>query len=224
ELTNAYHGALCNRPYETKMNSVKYIGYTISLISRPDIRYVDILNNINFAGSTINLVQTISNNCLVSSNNQLLGRSGHLVQQNDRDRGSRRNHNQRYDLSKILIPQSDFNFEMSNAKCNKKDLAKKVKITPNHNLKDENCVDGIEFGPEEEDDDAIGMTRTQKLFMAEQKQKQPEEKHLNLEAFEQFSIDSERYYSDYRNCCKSWGKYCGGCEIREGYSNRYIGE
>ncbi|CAG8509800.1 8935_t:CDS:2 [Racocetra fulgida] len=177
--------------------------------------------------------------------------SGHLVQQNGRDRGSRRNHDRRYDLSRILVPQSDFNFETSNAKCNKKDLAKKVKITPNYDLKDENCVDGIEFGPEEEDDDGLmplaktyNMAKSffdnisceikerlerqgpsgRELSMAEQKQKQPEEKHLNLEAFEQFSIDSERYYSDYRNCCKSRCKYCGGCEIREGYSNRYIGE
>ncbi|CAG8595087.1 1254_t:CDS:2, partial [Racocetra persica] len=46
---------------------------------------------------------------------------------------------------RISVAQSDFNFEISNAKCNKKDLAKEVSITPNHDLKNESCVDSIQF-------------------------------------------------------------------------------
>ncbi|CAG8531917.1 11029_t:CDS:2 [Racocetra fulgida] len=53
----------------------------------------------------------------------------------------------------IFVSQSDFNLETSNVKCNKKDLAKEVNITPNYDFKDENCVDSIEFGPEEKEDD-----------------------------------------------------------------------
>ncbi|CAG8532599.1 11452_t:CDS:2 [Dentiscutata heterogama] len=133
------------------MNNVKYVGYSkINLIPRSDVRYVGILNNINFAGSTIPLKQVMSNNRLVPNNNPSPRRGGHLIQQNRIVHGNRRSYNQSYDCNRI---QSKFDFEPSNAKSNKDDFVKEVvKITPNHNLQDENYVDSIELGPEEEDD------------------------------------------------------------------------
>ncbi|CAG8767193.1 25049_t:CDS:1, partial [Racocetra persica] len=61
----------------------------------------------------------------------------------------RRNYDQSYNCSRISVVQSDFNFETSNAKCNKKNLVKEVSITSNHDLKDKSCIDGIEFDPKE---------------------------------------------------------------------------
>ncbi|CAG8740591.1 14268_t:CDS:2, partial [Dentiscutata heterogama] len=135
----------------TKMNNVKYVGYNkINLIPRSDVRYVGILNSVNFVGSTISLKQVMSNNCLVPNNNPLSKRGSYLIQQNHRVRGNRKNYNQSYDCNRI---QSKFDFELSNAKSNKDDLVKMVvKITPNHNLQDENFVDSTELGPEKKND------------------------------------------------------------------------
>lgn len=82
---------------------------------------------------------------------------GHLVQQNRRSRGSRRSYNQSYDRNRIPVPQSDFDFESSNAKFNKDEIVKEVvkKTTPNHdhNIKeDENTIDGE---VEDEDEEVL---------------------------------------------------------------------
>ncbi|CAG8449585.1 10213_t:CDS:2, partial [Scutellospora calospora] len=106
-----------------------------------------------------------------------------------------------------------------------KDLVEEVKITPNHDFKDENCVDGIEFDPEEEDLVPLAKTYYDKvkssfdnisceikerleqqgpsgpeLSIAEQRQKQSEKRWLCLETFEQFLIDGGRYCGSYRSC------------------------
>ncbi|CAJ0767890.1 400_t:CDS:1, partial [Entrophospora sp. SA101] len=65
-----------------------------------------------------------NNNRSTSSNNKLPGMGGHLVQQNRRSRGSRRSYNQSYDRNRIPVPQSDFDFESSNAKFNKEEIVK----------------------------------------------------------------------------------------------------
>ncbi|CAG8552765.1 753_t:CDS:2 [Dentiscutata heterogama] len=141
------------------MNNVKYVGYNkINLIPRSDVRYVGILNSVNFVGSTISLKQVMSNNRLVLNNNPLPRRGSYLIQQNHRVRGNRRNYNQSYDCNRI---QSKFDFEPSNAKSNKDDLVKVVvKITPNHNLQDENFVDSTKLGPEKKDDVLILLAKT----------------------------------------------------------------
>jgi protein LSM14 len=79
---------------------------------------------------------------------------GHLLQQNRRGRGSRRSYNQNYDRNRIPVPQSDFDFESSNAKFNKEEIVKEVvkKIHPN-DLKEEEPVDG--HGEEEEEEDFL---------------------------------------------------------------------
>ncbi|CAG8518663.1 14316_t:CDS:2 [Acaulospora colombiana] len=102
--------------------------------------------------------QTASNNrSTLSSSNRLPGMGGHLVQPNRRGRGSRRSYSQNYDRSRITVPQSDFDFELSNAKFNKDELVKEVvkKIVPNHEVKEENEVYGIVPGPEEEEEDIL---------------------------------------------------------------------
>ncbi|CAG8540027.1 1511_t:CDS:2 [Racocetra fulgida] len=194
----------------------------------------------------VNGERVMGNNRSVSSNNRLPGMGGHLVQQNRRGRGSRRNYNQSYDRNRIPVPQSDFDFESSNAKFNKDELVKEVvkKIIPNHDLKEENCADGLELGPEEEEEEvlippaetyydkaksffdniscetkerleqqgpdgrlafflkkiyskhiyafdnyAYLLIVNRGLSVAERRQKQSEERRLNLETFGQVSID-----------------------------------
>ncbi|CAG8813816.1 3713_t:CDS:1, partial [Dentiscutata erythropus] len=64
------------------------------------------------------------------------------------------------------VLQSGFNFELlSNAKLNKDDLIKKVKkIIPNYYLK-ENCAEGIEHGPEVEEEDVLRIyNKAKSLF------------------------------------------------------------
>ncbi|CAG8737517.1 9794_t:CDS:2, partial [Ambispora leptoticha] len=190
----------------------------------------------------VNGERVMGNNRSVSSNNRLPGMGGHLVQQNRRGRGSRRNYNQSYDRNRIPVPQSDFDFESSNAKFNKDELVKEVvkKIIPNHDLKEENCADGLELGPEEEEEevlippaetyydkaksffDNISCETKERLeqqgpdgrglSVAERRQKQSEERRLNLETFGQVSIDGGRYRGGYRSrgYRGSRGGYRGG--------------
>ncbi|CAG8598104.1 15543_t:CDS:2 [Dentiscutata erythropus] len=199
--------------------------------------------------------QVMGNNRSFPSNNRLPGMGGHLVQPARRGRGNRRNYNQSYDRNRIPVPQSDFDFESSNAKFNKDELVKEVvkKIIPNHDLKEENCADGIELGPEEEEDDVVippaesyydkaksffdnisceTKERMEQqgpdgrgLSVAERRQKQSEERRLNLETFGQVSIDGGRYRGGYRSRGYRGGRggYRGGRGIRGGYSNNYRG-
>jgi protein LSM14 len=95
----------------------------------------------------------VNNNARSSapSNNRLPGMGGHLLQQNRRSRGSRRSYNQSYDRNRIPVPQSDFDFESSNAKFNKEEIVKEVvKKTHPHDQKEEEPVDGHEEDEEED--------------------------------------------------------------------------
>ncbi|CAG8565452.1 18639_t:CDS:2 [Acaulospora morrowiae] len=202
--------------------------------------------------------QASSNNRSTVSSNRLPGMGGHLVQSGRRGRGSRRSYSQSYDRSRITVPQSDFDFESSNAKFNKDELVKEVvkKIVPNHEVKEENEVEGIALGPEEEEEDILippsetyynkaksffdniscetkerleqqGPDGRRVLSVAERRQKQSEERRLNLETFGQVSIDGGRYRGGGRRGYRgSRGGYRGGRGnngYRGGYSNNYRG-
>ncbi|RHZ64620.1 hypothetical protein Glove_321g32 [Diversispora epigaea] len=202
----------------------------------------------------------VNNNRSTPSNNRLPGMGGHLVQQNRRARGGRRNFNPNYDRNRIPVPQSDFDFESSNAKFNKDELVKEVvkKIVPNHELKDDESADNITIGLEEEEEDILippaesyydkaksffdniscetkerleqqGPDGRRGLSVAERRQKQSEERRLNLETFGQVSIDGGRYRGGYRSRGYRGGGrggYRGGrgnSGYRGGYSNNYRG-
>ncbi|CAH1767465.1 6179_t:CDS:10 [Entrophospora sp. SA101] len=126
-----------------------------------------------------------NNNRSTSSNNKLPGMGGHLVQQNRRSRGSRRSYNQSYDRNRIPVPQSDFDFESSNAKFNKEEIVKEK----GWNNKDQ--------------------------MDAERRQKQSEERRLNLETFGQVSIDGGRYRGSYRGRGYRGGRGSNGNNISE---------
>ncbi|CAB4485040.1 hypothetical protein RhiirA5_376924 [Rhizophagus irregularis] len=203
---------------------------------------------------------TVNNHARPSapSNNRLPGMGGHLLQQNRRGgRGSRRSYNQNYDRNRIPVPQSDFDFESSNAKFNKEEIVKEVvkKIHPN-DQKEEEPVDGHE---EEEEEDILippaesyydrnksffdniscetkerleqqGPDGRRSLSVAERRQKQSEERRLNLETFGQVSIDGGRYRGSYRGrgYRGSRGGYrgsrgSGSGGYRGGYSNNFRG-
>ncbi|GBC04162.1 hypothetical protein RclHR1_05540015 [Rhizophagus clarus] len=194
-----------------------------------------------------------------NNNNRLPGMGGHLLQQNRRGgRGSRRSYNQNYDRNRIPVPQSDFDFESSNAKFNKEEIVKEVvkKIHPN-DQKEEEPVDG--HGEEEEEEDILippaesfydrnksffdniscetkerleqqGPDGRRGLSVAERRQKQSEERRLNLETFGQVSIDGGRYRGSYRGrgYRGSRGGYRGSrgggnSSYRGGYSNNFRG-
>ncbi|CAG8560490.1 10747_t:CDS:10 [Diversispora eburnea] len=202
----------------------------------------------------------VNNNRSTPSNNRLPGMGGHLVQQNRRARGGRRNFNPNYDRNRIPVPQSDFDFESSNAKFNKDELVKEVvkKIVPNHEIKDDESSDNNTLGLEEEEEDILippaesyydkaksffdniscetkerleqqGPDGRRGLSVAERRQKQSEERRLNLETFGQVSIDGGRYRGGYRSRGyrgSGRGGYRGGrgnSGYRGGYSNNYRG-
>lgn len=184
------------------------------------------------------------------SNNRLPGMGGHLLQQNRRGRGSRRSYNQNYDRNRIPVPQSDFDFESSNAKFNKEEIVKEViKKTHPHDQKEEEIIDG--HGEEEEEEDFLippaesyydrsksffdniscetkerleqqGPDGRRGLSVTERRQKQSEERRLNLETFGQVSIDGGRYRGGYRGrgYRGNRGGYRGG---RGGGSGNYRG-
>ncbi|CAI2166954.1 15269_t:CDS:2 [Funneliformis geosporum] len=148
--------------------------------------------------------QAVSNHTRSSapSNNRLPGMGGHLLQQNRRSRGNRRNYNQNYDRNRIPVPQSDFDFESSNAKFNKDEIVKEQQ----------------------------GPDGRRGLSVAERRQKQSEERRLNLETFGQVSIDGGRYRGGYRGrgYRGSRGGYRGGRGAgsggyRGGYTSSYRG-
>ncbi|CAG8471229.1 16669_t:CDS:2 [Funneliformis caledonium] len=197
--------------------------------------------------------QAVSNHTRSSapSNNRLPGMGGHLLQQNRRSRGNRRNYNQNYDRNRIPVPQSDFDFESSNAKFNKEEIVKEVvKKTHPHDQKEEEILDGQ--GEEEEEEDILippaesyydrsksffdniscetkerleqqGPDGRRSLSVAERRQKQSEERRLNLETFGQVSIDGGRYRGGYRGrgYRGSRGGYRGGRGASGGYRGGY---
>ncbi|CAG8559335.1 17871_t:CDS:2 [Rhizophagus irregularis] len=156
---------------------------------------------------------TVNNHARPSapSNNRLPGMGGHLLQQNRRGgRGSRRSYNQNYDRNRIPVPQSDFDFESSNAK--NKSFFDNISCETKERLEQQ------------------GPDGRRSLSVAERRQKQSEERRLNLETFGQVSIDGGRYRGSYRGrgYRGSRGGYrgsrgSGSGGYRGGYSNNFRG-
>ncbi|KAG9303904.1 hypothetical protein G9A89_005814 [Geosiphon pyriformis] len=162
-----------------------------------------------------------------TSNNRLPGMGGHLVQQNRRGRGGRRSYNQNYDRNRIPVPASDFDFESSNAKFNKDEIVKEVVKKVVHDVKEEESIETHGGTEDEEEEDVLippaetfynkaksffdniscetkerleqqGPDGRRGLSVAERRQKQSEERRLNLETFGQVSIDGGRYRGSHR--------------------------
>ncbi|CAG8462295.1 5147_t:CDS:2 [Paraglomus occultum] len=165
-----------------------------------------------------------------SNNNRLPGMGGHLLQQPRRGRGNRRNYGQNYDRNRVSVPTSDFDFESSNAKFNKEEIVKEV-VKKSHVSHD--GKDGKDRLEQQGPDGRRGLS------VAERRQKQSEERRLNLETFGQVSIDGGRYRGGYRSRGYrggggrggyrggrgggSGGGGGGGGGFRGGYSSNYRG-
>jgi protein LSM14 len=190
-------------------------------------------------GERPNNLHGSSNGRTAPHNNRLPGSGSHLVQQNRRGRGNRRNYNQNYERNRVNVPNIDFDFASSNAKFNKEEIVKEVvKKVHNEHKEDETVqLDGPSGTPEEdivipppqeyydrsksffdniscetkERLEQHGPDGRRNLSAQERRQKQSEERRLNMETFGQASIDGGRYRGGYRRGgYRSRGGYRGG--------------
>ncbi|KAF9930936.1 hypothetical protein FBU30_011045 [Linnemannia zychae] len=179
--------------------------------------------------------------------NRLPGMGGHLLHSNNNRRGGRGgrggSHTHMNSNRAPAVPNSDFDFETSNAKFHKDELAKEVGKTEEAEVVEEEEViipqaeefydksksffDNISCETKERmnKNDNQGYNR---LSMPERRAKQSEERQLNLETFGQTSVDQGRFRGGHRGGYR--GGYRGGQRGggsggygRGGYNNNNYG-
>ncbi|KAG0010679.1 hypothetical protein BGZ81_002610 [Podila clonocystis] len=169
--------------------------------------------------------------------NRLPGMGGHLLQSNNNRRGGRHRggaHGSMNNARAPAIPTSDFDFETSNAKFHKDELAKEVGKTEDHEEEEEEEVvipqaeefydrsksffDNISCETKERMNNAEARNQGgNRLSMPERRAKQSEERQLNLETFGQTSVDQGRFRGGYRGGRGGYRGQRGG--YRGGYNN-----
>ncbi|KAG0356784.1 hypothetical protein BG005_004260 [Podila minutissima] len=168
--------------------------------------------------------------------NRLPGMGGHLLQSNNNRRGGRHRggaHGSMNNARAPAIPASDFDFETSNAKFHKDELAKEVGKTEDHEEEEEEEVviphaeefydrsksffDNISCETKERMNNADARNQGgNRLSMPERRAKQSEERQLNLETFGQTSVDQGRFRGGYRGGRGGYRGQRGG--YRGGYN------
>ncbi|KAF8952745.1 hypothetical protein CPC16_000247 [Podila verticillata] len=168
--------------------------------------------------------------------NRLPGMGGHLLQSNNNRRGGRHRggaHGSMNNARAPAIPASDFDFETSNAKFHKDELAKEVGKTDDHEEEEEEEVvipqaeefydrsksffDNISCETKERMNNSDARNQGgNRLSMPERRAKQSEERQLNLETFGQTSVDQGRFRGGYRGGRGGYRGQRGG--YRGGYN------
>ncbi|GJJ70323.1 protein LSM14 [Entomortierella parvispora] len=176
---------------------------------------------------------------------RLPGMGGHLLNSNSNRRGGRGGrggaHGAMNSTRAPAVPTSDFDFETSNAKFHKDELAKEVGKTEEHAEEEEeeeiiipqaeefydrskSFFDNISCETKERMNKAEAQNQGgNRLSVPERRAKQSEERQLNLETFGQTSVDQGRFRGGYRGGYR--GNYRngprGGGGYRGGYSHHH---
>ncbi|KAG0053550.1 hypothetical protein BGZ83_000903 [Gryganskiella cystojenkinii] len=174
-------------------------------------------------------------------NSRLPGMGGHLLNSNNNRRGGRGGrggaHGAMNSTRAPAVPSSDFDFETSNAKFHKDELAKEVGKTEEHAEEEEeeeiiipqaeefydrskSFFDNISCETKERMNKADAQIQGgNRLSVPERRAKQSEERQLNLETFGQTSVDQGRFRGGYRGGYR--GNFRGGPRGGGGYRGGY---
>ncbi|KAF9913899.1 hypothetical protein BX616_009364 [Lobosporangium transversale] len=188
------------------------------------------------------------NNSVSNNSNRLPGMGGHLLHSNNNRRGGRGgrggSHGHGNNARAPAVPASDFDFETSNAKFHKDELAKEVVKAEEQQTeveeeevviipqaeefydKSKSFFDNISCETKERMS-KTDQSQGNRLSAPERRAKQSEERQLNLETFGQTSVDQGRFRGGYRGgyrggfrgSPRGGGGYRGGYNSGMGYNN-----